>query len=260
MNLSYLLLDPTGNITLLVETPVPADLQPAAARQLMAREPGAEQVGFVSLSDEGPFLRMAGGEFCGNAALASAAWYLLRTGRSAGTVNVRVSGTEEPVPVSIDSLAGGRWRGTVAMPRPLSADREIFPDDRSLPVIRFPGIAHVILEETMDRKAAEALAPQWCAHLGTEALGLMFLDRTRETLRPLVYVPAADTLFWESSCASGTTAVGAFLALKAGGPVDLALSEPGGTLSIAAEPSGRLLLSGYVQLLRSRTAVIDLQA
>ena len=41
------ILDPTGNITALVEESVLPEEQPAAAAELMARYPAVEQVGFV---------------------------------------------------------------------------------------------------------------------------------------------------------------------------------------------------------------------
>ena len=47
----YRLFDPTGNITLLVETPVPVEEQPAVAQALMEQEPSAEQVGFLTITD-----------------------------------------------------------------------------------------------------------------------------------------------------------------------------------------------------------------
>lgn len=258
-SLRYTLLDPTGNITLLVESAVPEALQPEAALRLMELEPSTEQVGFVSFSDHGVRLRMAGGEFCGNASLCAAALSLDRMGHTEGTVPVSVSGTEEPVTAFLTRHPDGSWRGTVTMPRPLSVKRERLPDGQSRPVVRFPGIAHVILEETPDRTSAEALAPLWCEHMGTEALGMMFLDRARQTLTPLVYVPAAGTLFWESSCASGTTAVGAYLSQETGGPVSLPLSQPGGILEITAGTDGSLLLGGSVRLLRSVSADIILR-
>ena len=76
--LSYALLDPTGNMTLLAETPVPEAAQPLTAKRLMALEPATEQVGFVSKTEDGIGLRMAGGEFCGNASMSAAVLYLLR--------------------------------------------------------------------------------------------------------------------------------------------------------------------------------------
>ena len=83
-----------------------------------------------------------------------------------------------------------------------------------------------------------------------DALGLMFVDRDRSALTPLVYVPAAGTLFWETSCASGTTAVGAWAAGQncspgaSGLPLTLSLKQPGGTLEITAEQDGTLSLTG----------------
>ena len=57
------ILDPTGNITALVEGPVPPSEQPAAAAMLMERHPAVEQVGFVRFGPEAVSLRMAGGEY-----------------------------------------------------------------------------------------------------------------------------------------------------------------------------------------------------
>lgn len=256
MNIRYTLLDPTGNLTLLVETPVPEKAQPETARRLMALEPEAEQAGFASFTEDGAALRMAGGEFCGNAAMSAAALYLARAGREAGPVSVRVSGTPEPVEAVMAALPGGEWRGTVSMPRPLTVGPAALPGGESRPAARFPGIVHILMEAAMDPAEAEALAPAWCGHLRADALGLLFLDRAKMTLRPLVYVPAAGTLFWESSCASGTAAVGAILAAEAGAPVELPLAQPGGVLTVAAGPGGSPRLTGTVRILRSAEAEI----
>ena len=257
--IAYSLFDPTGNITLLAETPVPAPVQPQIAQKLMAAEPGAEQVGFVTPGGDGAIrLRMAGGEFCGNASLCAAALYLRRTGRSEGNVTVRVEGTAEPVSVAVSALSGDAWKGAVAMPRPLSVGTEEFPGGSRLPVVRFAGIAHVLLEDAMSPEAAEALAPDWCRSLGAEALGLLFLSREQNTLRPLVFVSAAGTLCWETSCASGTAAVGAWLAAEAGRPVSLSLAQPGGTLEIAADPSGALRLTGTARFMRRGAVGVEL--
>ena len=44
MELRYTVIDPTKNITLLVTTPVPRDVQPRVAAELLRRERDAEQV------------------------------------------------------------------------------------------------------------------------------------------------------------------------------------------------------------------------
>ena len=43
MELRYTVIDPTKNITLLVTTPVPRDVQPRVAAELLRRERDAEQ-------------------------------------------------------------------------------------------------------------------------------------------------------------------------------------------------------------------------
>ena len=76
MNIRYSIWDPSGNITALVESPIPIERQRTVASELMVRHPAVEQVGFVSLSPENDAdaaLRMAGGEFCGNAGMSAAA-------------------------------------------------------------------------------------------------------------------------------------------------------------------------------------------
>ena len=257
-SIEYTLFDPTGNITLLAETPVPTTEQPRIAQQLMEHEPTAEQVGFVTHCSGEIRLRMAGGEFCGNASLCAAALRLQREGRRDGAVSVRVAGTAEPVTVRMSELSAAVWRGTVDMPRPLSVGTEELPGGGRLPVVRFPGIAHVLPEDVMSPETAESLAPVWCRSLGADALGMLFLSPDRTTLKPLVFVPAAGTLFWEASCASGTTAAGAWLAAEAGRPVSLSLAQPGGTLEIDADPNGALRLTGTTRIVRRGTAEIRL--
>ena len=316
--IKYHVMDPTGNITILVETPVEEASQPFIAAELMQREPEAEQVGFLTIPekraaatgrpdanaseqsvDDRTFrdidLRMAGGEFCGNATMSAAAFYAARNGMQEGTVTVRVSGAAEPVPVEI-CLASAKtacgpdlqiasmpvYRGTVTMPRPVAVTEVKLPDHdqketyRTYPVVHFEGIDHVILEENADRSRAEELAPLWCRELQAEAVGLMFLNRSEGTLTPLVYVPEAGTLVWENSCASGTSAVGAWAASRlqaadqctsasqetAGSRkqavqpeppgsgqsvLQLSLQEPGGTLCVEVCADGVIRLTGTVR-------------
>jgi diaminopimelate epimerase len=110
----------------------------------------------------------------------------------------------------------------------------------------------------MENTTAEALAKALCAQLNADALGLMFLNREEESLRPLVYVPGAGTLFWETACASGTTAVGAWLVSETGRHVHMSLKQPGGILEIMAEPGGELLLTGTVRIMHHAETVVSI--
>ncbi|MBQ7566594.1 MAG: hypothetical protein IJT18_05680 [Oscillospiraceae bacterium] len=255
---SYALMDPDGNRTVLVTTPVSVAEQPAVAAALMAQEPTAEQTGFFSREGDKLTLRMAGGEFCGNATMSAAAYHAVKAGISGGVFAVTVSGADAPVRVELEPLSGGAWQGTVAMPTPVSARQVRFPDGQTLPVVAFKGISHVIAEQPISREDAERLVKSRCAYLGADALGLLFLDRRANTLTPLVYVPAADTLFWESACGSGASAVGWWLACEVDKRVTSAFRQPGGTLTVTASPDGEITLRGTVRCVYEKTVSIDL--
>ena len=254
MKLNYALMDPTGNMTVLVESPVEIEDQPRCAAALLAAEPTAEQVGFISPGVGGAdtALRMAGGEFCGNAAMSAAALHCLRRGiRGPATLRLRVSGAPECVTVAVAPGAQGDFACTADMPRcaapeevSLALDGRIY----RLPLLRFDGIAHLMLPGDFDRAAAEAAAPQWCALLGAEALGLMLLDAPAGRMTPLVYVRGGDTLYWERSCASGSAAAGAYLAWRSGEKTEVSLAQPGGILRVSALPEGEITLRGNVRL------------
>jgi diaminopimelate epimerase len=271
--ISYHLMDPTKNYTILVDTPVPEEEQAAVAAELMRRVPLAEQAGFVSpVSDQDPVdtdiaVRMAGGEFCGNASMCTAVYavthgYAKRYDPQENAHGVRIAfrGQERPIRVQVRPQEDGSFACTVEMPEVLGISVqqfdpcEGFPEGISLPVVFFPGIAHAIVETektpgaSLIRERAERLLPLWCAQLGAEAMGLMFLDAETghapvRTLSPLVYVADIGSLFWENSCASGSTAVGAYLGLP-----EIVLSQPGGILRVSCTQDGKLLLSGTVRV------------
>ena len=271
----YSILDPTGNITALVEDAVEVALQPKVAAELMRRHPEVEQVGFVAYAPgEGvdAALRMAGGEFCGNASISAAALYLLHGpgaqadagGAVAGDetcVTLRVSGAARPVEVRLVRRGDKTFDAGVKMPQALRIENTAFEYDGvrgELPLVRMEGISHVVVEPGApffwlceDRLAAESAIRAWCDELGTDGLGLMFLEGDMPTPRmtPLVYVPGGNTVFWENSCASGSSAVGMCLAQRSSARVDVSLQEPGGVLRVVSDPlDGQTWLHGSVRL------------
>ena len=285
--IQYCIFDPTGNITALVETAVDIADQPAVASWIMGLEPDVEQVGFITYernSADGSVpisLRMAGGEFCGNATMCAAALCAMHRGLQSGTVPVKVSGASAPFTVSLEQQAPFSYSAAVIMPPAVrigmvnlqpsgmaGADGAIEDSGAekinamlSLPIVEMEGISHIIIEPDSgflgikeDPELAEALLRQWCGVLGADCLGMMFLgDGTAfRPLTPLVYVPGADTMFWENSCASGSAAAGMYLAEKSGSPVDVTFDEPAGRLRVESDPAaGRTVLHGSLTLLGS---------
>ena len=224
--MKYYLLNPTGNITALVRGNIPAD-------EVMSMEPLCEQLGYLFEKEGSDIaLRMAGGEFCGNATMCAAYIYALESNKKRLTVKVFVEGTG-----TVEVKINGN-RGTVSMPKPYEVG-----ELNGFPLVRFKGIDHLIIEEKNAcgiKENAETLIKQWCSGA---ALGIMFLNGS--SLEPLVYVKSEETLFWENSCASGTCAVGEWLEK----PVEL--RQPcGGILSY-----GNGKLTGTVELIKT----VDLQ-
>lgn len=267
--LRYSILDPTGNVTALVEADVPTARQPALAAALMRRHPEVEQVGFVRDAGGGEAvdteLRMAGGEFCGNATMSAAALWCMRTGncQAPARVLLRVSGAGEPVEVLLAPLGDRCFDGRVRMPRACGLEQVELAFEGvggTVGLVRMEGISHVVIGRDsslfglLDRRdVAERAVRAWCGELACDGLGLMFAEGEGDgcLLTPLVYVPGSDTVFWESSCASGSSAVGMWHAAARGAKVALELREPGGVLRVESDPNGNTWLQGTVELVGS---------
>jgi len=265
--LRYSILDPTGNITAIVESPVEIARQPSTAAAIMRRHPEVEQVGFLQDVPDSKnvwaALRMAGGEFCGNASMSAAALLLSQDSRAEDEVhiNLLVSGAGEPVALCLRPEGENGYLAEIVMPPALGISGTAFTFGNmrgTLPLVRMEGISHLVIEPDSvffslleNRSAAEEAVRAFCETLGADGLGLMFLDGRGTDLRmtPLVYVPGSGTCFWENSCASGSAAVGMVLAAKADSAAAISLREPGGTLQVRSDPaSGETRLRGHVRV------------
>ena len=263
----YSILDPTGNITALAEGSVEKRGQSLVAEKIMKNHPEVEQVGFIRFAETPRepvqvYLRMAGGEFCGNASMCAAALYAEKKSSAFGKeqqVILKVSGSEEPVEVQLTKEASGIYRAGVKMPpvRDISFCPFSYQElSGSLPIVRLEGISHVIIEEDSPffslketPFAAQEAIKKWCRELAAEGLGLMFLSGNAPefSLTPLVYIPGSNTIFWENSCGSGSCACGVYEGEKRGAPFRLFLKQPGGTLSVNYVSKSELWIFGTVK-------------
>lgn len=252
--MEYYYCNPTGNITILVKDEIPVEQQPEISKLLCEKEPTCEQVGFIYYDDPSVDirLRMAGGEFCGNATMTTAAYHAYKSDLSIGTGKdyvVSASGTKNPVDVSIIRVADNEFYGKVSMPKANRIENKklVYKDiTYILPIVMFDGMYHIIMEEKMEKKDAEEAIKKWCKDLSAPALGIMFLKEKDNILNPIVYVPAVNSIYWENSCASGTTATGIYLFKKYGREIEKEFKEPGGILTISVKDEGKAVLSGRV--------------
>lgn len=263
MTIDYYILNPSGNITILITTKVDEKLHKNVASKIMNLHPEAEQAGFVGINKDGlPFLKMAGGEFCGNATLCTSALYLHRHGikpNESANIKIDSSGAEMPISVKLTCDSEAEYHGTVEMPSPVKIESKIFnlnEKEYELPVVNFGGIEHIISEIKMSQSEAEEAAVKWCKDISAPCLGIMFVDDDK--LTPLVYAPGADTLCWESSCASGTTAAGVYFAAKENKKTDISFNEPGGILRIQAAPGKAPELTNHLVIEKKLSAEIEI--
>ncbi len=247
MKIEYIVADPAGNTTGLVLSSISKDLHKAVAKHLLENSPHElEQVGFMSnCSDCDGRMDMMGGEFCGNASR-SFGLYLAMTDRSKDKdkVRIKVSGSIEDLIVYTDLSSG-----TARIKMPPVQKEETLPvaGYGELPLVVMEGISHLIIpDHEMEKEKAEALLRGLGEELATDALGLMFYDTSRNFLTPLVWVNDTGTMYWESSCASGSAAVATFLKRGSDGPWQLAFQEPGGILEVEKDEFGNVYLGGPV--------------
>ena len=269
MNIRYFKFSPTGNDTLLIDSPVPRDRQGALAARLLERL-GGEQVGYIEVpADPGARarLQMMGGEFCGNATMALGALIARMDAPQGGVIDllIEVSGCAAPVPCRIRADGDG-WLGTVRMPLPTAVTRCVVETDAGpldAPLVVMPGISHLILpvgaapspDELRRRLSA------WNRQIGADALGALLWDESSSTIDPLVYVPSASTLVRERGCGSGSAAVGCWLALRAGHSLNTAVRQSGGTIEVEARIKDNALeslsITGHVAPLEEGSLAID---
>lgn len=242
--LRFAKLDPSGNITVIVLDPVQQQLYTKVAVEIMGRQGlAADQVGFVAGAKDPKALarlNMMGGEFCGNAARAFAA-YLAFT-RHPGVV---WHNSEAEVPIEVSGYNGlltprvltspdviGRSYVTSPMPTPNEVDFVDFGQS-SLALVKFDGISHAVTwglkptVETFNEISSIYGSP------GDSAFGVMFFSEDTSRVVPLVAVRNTGSLVWEGSCASGAVAVASALAFRNQNGVELKLSQPGGVLDVS---------------------------
>ena len=243
----YVPLDPTGNLTCLVLDPVAEEDRPRVTAALMNR---CEQVGYLlPAKDPGAAarLQMMGGEFCGNAAMATAAFLARERGRTEG---------ETEIPLEVSGAAGvvncrvrretDTWIGKVEMP-PVRKIEKIRVDGRNLTAVELPGMTHLIdCGAAAGKEEAEKLIRRAAEEMNLPAAGLLRWDEAGAYMTPLVYVRESRTLVWETACGSGSTAIAAWKAKSAGHSLTVPVHQPGGVLTVDVETAGEEILSVHL--------------
>jgi diaminopimelate epimerase len=279
MEITFAKMNPTENMTILVESPLPRAQYAGIAARLMAYGSlFAEQVGYIekpALPGARSRLHMMGGEFCGNATMSTAALIAFDDGVKGGetvTVPLEVSGAEGLLRCEVCPGIGEEKTAAVSvgMPPALGIEKRTFQYDGlsfETHMVRSEGITHVLIDTAYNkqgnwRSIAERAIIQWNEELKADALGIMLFEPTGDGYRiePLVYVAGSKSLTWERGCGSGTAAMGAWLAWKSKSPVGADIDQPGGRIKVEADYSdnavGKITIRGIVKLAARGTAYL----
>lgn len=174
---------------------------------------GAEQAGFLVLSDN--HFEMAGGEFCGNATRSAAV--LLHQEHGEDTVSFTVSGFDGVVSASVASLDDTTFLVKATFPgMQTKISNVVLESGQPASIVDLGGIVHVVVNGEFPSNPEDYSSQHRAitAQFGLEnrdAVGVTWYQRVGNaiTMHPVVWVRAVDTFYYESSCGSGTIAVGA---------------------------------------------------
>lgn len=208
---------------------------------------GAEQAGFLVL-DENHF-EMAGGEFCGNATRSAAV--LLYQEYDKDDLSFTVSGFTGAVHASVKSLTDTTFFVEVAFPGMMVDTKEVTLEDGTpASIVDLGGIVHVVIEGAFpEDKEVYTLKHRQIVeqfNLGErDAVGVVWFQREQDAIviHPVVWVRAVDTFYYESSCGSGTIAVGKVTDTSS-------IIQPTGKVISAEVTEDRVILSSEMEVVR----------
>lgn len=187
--------------------------------------PEVEQCCFVTVpTAPGSVARveMFGGEFCGNATR-SVIW-LIAGGRDCTDGFIEVSGVKRPLKFNVTAEVV-----SLEMPLPDSNLTELVEDGL---LVRLEGITHIVVTDRPEidpRMLLERLLSSNRYALREEsAVGVSCYSKETLEARFCVWVREVDTIFDETACGSGTSAIGVALATADSASVNADVIQPSG--------------------------------
>jgi len=233
--LKYIKYIPSGNNTALV---LKKDFTSKQIREIneyiLKQNKNIEQVGFLENRDN-PELQMAGGEFCGNATRSAAHFYL--DGKP-GNIKIRVNGKNY-------INAGVYQDGNAWCEIPLYYGNDmIIEKEFGIYQVIMDGIISIVIQEQVakqyliNKSELKDIAVKFIEkyNLGNnKAVGVIFVEKNEKLkIHPVVWVRDVNTLYYETACGSGSTAVAMVEAYLTGENKYLEIVQPSG-LSIISE-------------------------
>ena len=246
MEVKFVKISPTENMTVIVTSPVEREKQLAIGTELIKYSSVyAEQVGFMEKPQNpkaAARLQMMAGEFCGNGTMSAAVYTAWKKGIQSGetaVIPMEVSGADGILDCMVWAVdaENGKFEAQVSMPLPEKIEQRKIEIDKKVydvTAVVLPGIVHIIIPAGLlgedFREKLERNAPKIGENIDDDAFGLIVFDEEKSEINPLVAVKSAKSLCWERGCGSGSEAVGIYMADRLKRDVKLRLKQPGGTI------------------------------
>jgi len=170
-------------------------------------------------------VEMFGGEFCGNATR-SAVW-LATDGRDCAG-RIEVSGVDRLLEFVVKD-------GVVSVEMPLPAAGKFITEVPEGTLVQLDGITQLVVaapnqlrRQTPRQLLARLLATNAYGLAEQPAVGVSYYDQTSDKATFCVWVNEVKTMFDETACGSGTSAIGIALAWARQQPVTLSIVQPSG--------------------------------
>ena len=188
-----------------------------------------EQVGFINIDGQAE-LEMAGGEFCGNATRSAIYKYL--DGKN-GEMGILVN-SQDFVHGGIDN------EGNVWCEIPIYIGQDMIEEkDKDIFIVKMKGITIVVIRNFTDKH--KLINKELLKTFGKEiikeyhlenqqAIGVIFCEKNEKNIKinPIVWVKEIDTLFYETACGSGSTAVGMVESYLSSESKEIEILQPSG--------------------------------
>ncbi len=241
MKLNFVKLSPAENTTVLIINNIAKEKYNFIAKKILSYiSLNAEQVGFIvkpKNTDSLCKLEMAGGEFCGNAVLATGA--LMRFLEYSKKPDFKIETSDkESLNCFAEEIKPRIYKVKSEMPLKYNIQEWEYNEDLKLKgvMVEFEGITHILLPGNKDLSdiVIKKIFKQLKKKKTIKALGIIFYTGQDNSfkIKPYVYVPQAGSIVPERSCGSGSLALGIYIATKNRDTHCLEIKQPGGVINV----------------------------
>lgn len=221
---------PSGNTTaVILDKVLPLEDKQRLNRALLAawkvsypRLPEIEQCCYVTKPRNPKAIgrvEMFGGEFCGNATR-SVIWLLTNGQDTSG--HIEASGTDELLAFTIKDRE-------VTLMMPLSKQSQLIERVPEGILVRLEGITQLVvadIEQTPRALLASLLSTNKYGLSSQPCVGVSYYDQSSNEAQFCVWVNAVNTVFDETACGSGTSAIGIAMAANKERSIRLQVIQP----------------------------------